>query len=206
MGDLKIFDLSTFKHTHNLKTFVETGTFRGEGVEHARYYFDSVHSIEIDEEMYNETLQKFVEDSCVHLHLGNSYEVLKKILPLLTTNCLFWLDAHFPGADAHKVPYDNEQDMDRRAPLDKELNVIKSRIGQYQDVIIVDDLWLYDDKDRFEWGTFDEHSARCNFNISREQLMKNKSIDFVFNVFSESHDIRKQKQHQGYLILTPKET
>jgi len=204
MGDLKIYDLGEYRCKYNLDTFVETGTFRGEGVEYAsKFGFDNIHSVEAVESLASDAEKMFTDKSNIKIHHGESFEVLEKILPQIESNILFWLDAHFPGADAHLVPYDNETDPDKRAPLERELKLIKERVKTNNDVLIIDDLWLYEDGP-FEWGSCDAHFKKCGFNVTRAQLVE-KDSSFIYEMFEKTHNIEKSYKHQGYLIMTPKD-
>lgn len=204
MGDLKIFELQNFKHNFDLTAFVETGTFRGEGTLHASHYFDQVYTIEIDEEMYNNTKNNLKHKSNIHFLLGNSADVIEELSNKINANTLFWLDAHFPGADAHKVPYNHEKDPHKRIPLENELKSIhKNRVGKYNDVLIIDDLWLYEDGP-FQSGDLDAHMKKCGHNTTREKLMQGRTMDWFYDLYSPTHNIMKDYRHQGYLIVTPK--
>lgn len=204
MGDIKIFELQNFKYEHDLSTFVETGTFRGEGVEFALDYFEDVHSIEIDKVFADGVIKMFANEPRASIYNGASVDILSNILPRIDTNILFWLDAHFPGADSRKVAYDNEPNMDLRAPLSLELETIFNLRPAHKDVIIVDDLWLYEDGP-FEWGSFNEHSQKCGMNLTREELIKNKNLNSFYKLYEPEFDINKRYEHQGYLIITPKQ-
>jgi len=201
MGDLSIFDLSHIKNTNNINVLVETGTFKGDGTLFAKSVFDTVHSIEIDEELYNDATERFKDEPNINIYLGNSVDILPRVLPAITENVLFWLDAHFPGADCHKKAYDSESDKVKRIPLTEELKLICS-LRSGNDVIIIDDLWLYEDGP-FAWGSWDDHSATCGFNVTREDLMKGETLDESIELLSNTHNIRRQYDHQGYLICTP---
>jgi len=204
MGDLKIYDLGDYRCRYNADIFVETGTFKGEGVEYAsKFGFNEIHSIEIIKELADDVEKKFSNDETINIWNGSTADVLSKILPTLNGNVIFWLDAHFPGADAHLVPYNNEKDPDLRAPLERELELIQKRAKDYNDVLIIDDLWLYEDGP-FEWGTCNDHFKRCGHDTTREELV-GKDSSFIYKLFDETHNFEKKYTHQGYLIITPKQ-
>jgi len=206
MGDLKIFDLSEISKNNNSNLFVETGTFKGDGVRHAQSCnaFDEIHSIEILESLANEAKNNFQFDKQVTIHNGDSVSVLKELLPTLKGNTIFWLDAHFPGADLHERGYNDEEDEVKRIPLEHEIKLISKRCGKYKDVIIIDDAWLYIDAD-FAWGSFDDHMSRHGFNVTREEVGAGNGADFIYECFEDTHDIMVYNNHQGYFFLTPKE-
>lgn len=81
--------------------FIESGTTLGAGVTKALDAgFPEVYSIELSPQYYLKCLGKFQFDPRVHLYLGNSAEVLKKILPSIDQRATFWLDGHFCGGDS----------------------------------------------------------------------------------------------------------
>ena len=202
MGDLRIFDLLELKIKYNLEYFVETGTLYGDGVDYAKEYFSEIHSIEIDKELAEKAQKKYEQQKGINIHNTSSEQGLKDVCSIINNNTLFWLDAHFPGADSHKVPYDNEKDINIRLPLETELNVISQHAKKYNDLIIIDDLWLFEDGP-FEWGSFDEHAKRCNMNVTRKQLI-NKTSDFIYPLFEKNYEFEKKYNHQGYLLIKPK--
>lgn len=203
MGDLRIFDVEQIKTKFNLNVFIETGTLHGDTIEWLHPSFEELHSIELDTELYEKAALRFNGNTKVTIHHGNSTDVLEKILPDIKKSALFWLDAHFPGADVHKVSYDNEKNEDIRVPLHCELEEISKRKYTYKDVIIIDDVWLYEDGN-YEWGTFDLHSQKCNLKVTRSQLVSRNS-SFIYETFKDTHKAQKFNNHQGYIVLTPVE-
>jgi hypothetical protein len=102
------------------------------------------------------------------------------------------LDAHFPGADFHFETYDSTKDYDTRLPLKKELETIKINRSNNKDVFIIDDLRVYEDNNYTDG----------NWSLRKE--VGGDGIDFVYELFGQSHNIEKDLRYQGYLILTPK--
>ena len=94
--------------------FIETGTLKGltsglmawsEGVQ--------VHTIEISEKYFALSAEKLADFENVTRHLGDSGEVLPKLLSELDRSAVFWLDAHHSGGDTGMG--------DLMAPIKKEL-------------------------------------------------------------------------------------
>ena len=171
MGDLRIFNLRELKEKFNLKYFVETGTLFGEGVDHAlNHGFDDVYSIEIDKELYDRAITKYAFNAGVNIIHGSSHEKIKDLLSL-DGNCLFWLDAHFPSADCNKKSYTDEKDMEIRAPLQTEIELLSQRKNKYKDVIIADDFWLYNTEHKYESGDIESHMRSIGQNITRKELV-----------------------------------
>ena len=111
---------------YDIDNFVETGTGAAEVVRSVNEIDEDVdiHTIEIIEEIYDKNKIKFSYLKNVNWHLGESSEVLPEIIPKLKGNTLFWLDAHFPGADFGLASYGDEKDIDKRLPLKTELETI----------------------------------------------------------------------------------
>lgn len=208
MGDIRSFNLKQLRERCNLDVFIETGTLYGDGVQFAvEQGFKQVYSIEIMPNLVQRARQRFATVPQVQILEGNSSQVLREMLLQGQVeglpNALFWLDAHFPGGDSNEKKYEDEKDVNVRAPLETEIEAIKRLRHQNEDVLIIDDLWLYEDGP-FEWGSFDQHQIRCNRKITRQELMSGKSADFIYNAFSETHRVKKLYHHQGYIVLIPK--
>ena len=204
MGDLRIFNLRELKEKFNLKYFVETGTLFGEGVDHAlNHGFDDVYSIEIDKELYDRAITKYAFNAGVNIIHGSSHEKIKELFSL-DGNCLFWLDAHFPSADCNKKSYTDEKDMEIRAPLQTEIELLSQRKNKYKDVIIADDFWLYNTEHKYESGDIESHMRSIGQNITREELVGDVNDRFFYDNFSDTHDLQIIANHQGYMIISPK--
>lgn len=178
---------------YNIENFIETGTGAAEVV---RSVYDinknlNIHTIEIVEKIYNQN-----KKSCSHLkninwHLGQSSEILPQILPNLIGNTLFWLDAHFPGADFGMASYGDELDLDRRLPLQSELNLIVKNRDVSNDVFVIDDLRIYED------GPFESGSWKDRKKYGAD------GIGFVDQLFGDTHYVVKSYNKQGFIILFP---
>ena len=108
MGELSIFNLSEFTDKYNCKTYVETGTGIGDCLQHAlKYNFKQYHSIDLDGDLIENAKKKFSQENVNLIH-NYSTEALKELCPVLPKeeSVLFFLDAHFPGADFHKMSYE----------------------------------------------------------------------------------------------------
>lgn len=205
MGDIRIFDIEQIKNKFKLDVFFETGTFRGDTVDFYKNIFKKVFSVEIDQELADNAVERFKNCSNVEIYKGSSIAALEYLLPKITKtneNILFWLDAHFPGADAHKCDYDSEKNQDLRLPLEKELEIILKLRPNYKDVIIIDDMWLYEDGN-YEWGSFNNHMKSIGSNVTKEKLGV-KNSDFIYNLIKDKFLYIKEYKHQGYLIIYPK--
>lgn len=194
MGKINRFNLTRIAENFKTPVFFETGTFRGDGVDYAlRSSFSHIISIEIVPEIAAEAKRRFDNNPVVRIIEGESSEVMEAELASVKHNCIFWLDAHFPGADAGMTAYDAGLDEAVRLPLAKESSIISRLRSGYHDVIIMDDLRIYED------GPYQ------NGNVPTDALPRTgRNIDFVYTYFGKTHNIHKLYQEEGYLLLLPK--
>jgi hypothetical protein len=196
MGELFIHDLDPYLNKFKCVSFVETGTGKGTGTQYAlQYPFKSLYSIEYISDLYTECKEKFT-DSRLTLLNTDSLTGLENILKELGEDpCLFWLDAHFPGADFHFNSYDHLSDEPKlHKPLKYEVELIASKRPNSKDVFIIDDLQIYED------GPFEL------LNQEFKDKYGDLGIEFIQEAFGKTHDFTRDYRHQGFLILTPKET
>lgn len=86
-----------FDHTY--QTVVETGTCLGYSTERLKNRFNQVHTIELNNVLYQWAVEKFKNDPHVVCHLGDSKEILTQLIPKLEGKVIFFLDAHWSGDD-----------------------------------------------------------------------------------------------------------
>lgn len=182
----------------SIENFVETGTGLGTSIEYilnTKHQNINIYSIEILEDLYLKAKEKFVDKQNVCLLQGKSDIELKTIIDKLGPNpTMFWLDAHFPGADFHinGATYGSESDENIRIPLEQELNtIVSSGRDIIYDVIVIDDLRIYED------GPF------ANGNWNERKLFGGDGIDFIVDNFAKTHYITRSYVDEGYLILFP---
>lgn len=76
---------------------VETGTYLGDFIAHMLRSVQTIYSIEISASLYEKARMRFHASSKVHLILGDTREMLPRILEQVDKPCLFWVDAHRSG-------------------------------------------------------------------------------------------------------------
>lgn len=133
-------------------------------------------------------------DPRIQLFAGRSVDIMRQVLPQVPGNIIFWLDAHFPGAHHQIQKYDSESDLDVRLPLEKELALIKQLRPGKRDVILIDDLRIYE-KGNYEEGNLSD--------LGLESLGKFDSR-FLYSTFEETHHAHRILKNTGYLMLLPK--
>lgn len=174
MGQLNLDYLNAYsKHTN---VFVETGTYQGDSVQTAvEFGFKELHSIELSNELYQACQLRFKNNPLVHLHNGDSPNVLKSLMSRITTRCTFWLDAHYsyslntPGSTCYGPN-----------PMLHELDAISTSLIK-DHVIFIDDCRLFGSK---SWNYLSKESVleklfQINPNYQLEYLSGRQSFGFV---------------------------
>jgi len=195
MGHIDRFNIQSYIDDYNTSVFVETGTGIGHSLQHAvQFPFEEIYTIEIIESLYDKCKEQFKEHTNCTFINNNSKDALIEITSKVDSkkNICFWLDAHFPGADFGLVQYGTTEDADTRIPLESEMRAIVANRDTKNDVFVIDDLRIYEDGP-FEGGIWSQ----------RKQLGA-EGIDFIYELFNETHDISKDYRDQGYIILIPK--
>lgn len=89
--------VATIVRDHRVRTFIETGTAKGEASRWGASLFEKVITVEALPNTYEATRAASEGYPNIEFHLGDSGEFLRKLAPTLTEPCLFWLDAHAGG-------------------------------------------------------------------------------------------------------------
>lgn len=137
-------NVDNFKRFKN-ELFIETGSFYGEGIQQAiDAGFENIISIELSPKYFSICVNRFNFNPQVKIVFGDSYKVLKEILPQINKRITFWLDGHHSCEDTALGDF--------WAPLLQELDAIKSHHIKNH-TILIDDMrcWNeYDSKHGFE--------------------------------------------------------
>lgn len=138
MGYLNKFNLSSY----GCNVYAETGTGLCVSLSKAARVFREVYSVDMDEDMVTNARLRFPD---ANIDKGLSADCLVKWLSSgqikAEDKVLFFLDAHFPGADFKGRPYDVA--APNAVPLEEELRIIKKYRPNGQDYIICDDARIY---------------------------------------------------------------
>jgi hypothetical protein len=194
MGSLSKFELNEYINKYNSEFFIETGTYKGDGLSYAKMFnFSKLFSIEILKELQDSNILKFKNDDRITLINNNSIDGLSDIF---TKNkigsTIFWLDAHLPKFYSNEYDDDYIKNKDILIPLELELEIIKNSKNIESDVFIIDDLRIYE---------------RGNF-VNGEWLDVIKSgfegISFIDRILSDTHTISKLYTDEGYILCIPK--
>ena len=193
MGSLAGFDtkcrsLKDIKTQFNQTTFVETGCFHGNSLDYAvsTIKYEKAYSCDVNLNLVNHCKQKFNDKDVSIYHLDSS-DFLKEIMPLLPTqSVLFFLDAHLCGWYSDG-PMTTDFPHDVNFPLEKELDIIFSQRPDSDDIIVCDDLRIYED------GPFEGGGWSDRLNVSSAL-----STDFLYKYGKK---VSKFYADEGYILL-----
>jgi hypothetical protein len=138
----------------NVKIFFETGTFHGLSSKIVSKYFDSVITVENNEEFYQISLNNLKEVNNCTVYLGNSPEIMKQHLKKDDSSVFFFLDAHW---------YDYW-------PILDELEIIREK--NIKPVIAIHDFYVPDENGNAKFG-FDSYlNQALNLDYIKPSLEK----------------------------------
>jgi len=181
----------------SIGNFVETGTGDGSSMDKVILTggIENFYGIECDKELYDELVSKYETIDQMHLYNDYSENCMEEVLSALDASpTMFWLDAHFPGSDYKGQSYGAERNLSLRLPMEKELQIMKEKRDLSKDVIIMDDLRIYVDRE-FGAGNWPERS-----------LYGADDYDFVEDLIGDTHIIIEHLGDQGYLLAFPIDT
>jgi Flp pilus assembly protein TadD len=199
MGILADFDLAQIREKFGCRFLIETGTGRGGGVDYARRFgFERVFSIEIAPELAAGATKRFADDPSVSIINTDSETGLRQSLANVPrdTPVVYWLDAHFPGADYGLAKYDTETNIDRRLPLQREMELIASLRPIAGDVFLIDDLRIYEEGP-YEMGNITH--------LGPGVLPEQRNIRFIETMLAATHTIQRLYKKSGYIVALPKQ-
>jgi hypothetical protein len=197
MGTLTRFDISGSR----CPVFIETGTGNGTSLCHVvdSADFSRAFSIEVHELTAMRAKARFEGDRKVEVIHARSTDGLREVFSRIPAgqDALIFLDAHFPGeVDPDFAGYENMTPGSESLPLAEELKLIAELRPDTKDIIVVDDLNLFEQGD-YENGNIESGYA----NISTDD----RNLDFVAGLFP-GHIIERDRRDEGYLIIRPRDS
>jgi len=195
MGSLSLIPIGAIRKTFNLTAMVETGSEGGFGIGIGlRAGYEKIISCDIIEERYEQASKLFENDNRVKVFFGDSRIVLPEMLKEVEEdNILFWLDAHLPNYSPLKG--DRKFTMGEILPLRDEFDIILKNRDCSSDVIIIDDLCLYD-------RLYREKGFDLEFFMELEE-QRSIPINKIVSLFPD-HNWEIINKAEKYLVLTPK--
>jgi len=180
-----------------ISNFVESGTGDGSSMDKVLLaeVVDNSYGVELDDELYANLEEKYKGLDYVHLYKGYTEDCFDKVISQLDGSpTLWWLDAHFPGADYGDAGYGAEEDINKRLPMEKELQIMVQNRDLSNDIIFMDDLRIYVDRP-FVAGPW-----------SQRKLYGADGYDFVEQLIGDTHILIEHHGDQGYLLAFPVDT
>ena len=113
---------------YGVKSFIETGTYMGSAAQWAAQLFEQVHTVELNQQFYDQARTILGSAKNLKQHLGNSGEILSSLQAPLAQPSVIWLDAHSGGGNF------SDEDM---CPLMDELEAVNSSTSPH--FIFIDD-------------------------------------------------------------------
>lgn len=197
MGHVRRFAVEELADSYGITTFVETGTGRGDGLAAVLDSFDDLLSCEMHSDVWKFVEQRFALMPHVRLFHCQSDVFMADVCRILPQRAplMFWLDAHFPGADYGYAAFTAEANGDIRLPLQWELQAIVRYRPHHRDVILIDDARIWLD------GPFAHGNVPADF---RAVCPAARNIDFITRAFEKTHHIDVLYEHEGYIRMLPK--
>ncbi|HEY8241206.1 MAG TPA: hypothetical protein VIH35_07165 [Kiritimatiellia bacterium] len=109
---------------------IETGTYLGDMVGAMRRRFREIHSIELSDELARKAAGRFEGEPHIHIHQGDSGQVLPSILAGVREPCVLWLDGHFSGGITARAS--------EETPIQRELKTVLAHPVKGH-VVLIDD-------------------------------------------------------------------
>lgn len=132
--------------SHLNPAFVETGTYLGEGVRAAlEAGFEQIWTVDLESDNKWEVEQPLPQSPNIVFAVGDSALFLADLVPTLDVPTTFWLDAHPTG-------YFNLLQPD--LPLINELIALSFSQRSSDDIILIDDLRLFNPEDQMRLTAF----------------------------------------------------
>jgi len=111
---IKQMVIKEYARRFNINTLIETGTYLGDMINSVKDIFKEIYSIELDSDLFRVAQRRFRKYPHIHIIYGDSSKMLSEVLKLISTRCLFWLDAHYSGGFTAKGKKDTliEEELD----------------------------------------------------------------------------------------------
>jgi hypothetical protein len=190
MGTISRFNLKKIREDFNLHSFVETGSWYGDGINWALAAGFQVFSCEINHRIFQIVKDRFEGRYGCTIINASSEDFLPHIPDV---PALYFLDAHYPHLYLNKEEIEDPNYPDFSDsisfPMIKELEIISKKRNFQRSIIIIDDWRIYDKTLEYENGSIGD-------NIAVE------GMDEFLNKFD--HHRLVFTSDEGYMIMIPK--
>ncbi len=171
IGSLCSKRLKTFFKLDECKLFLETGTYKGDGVQWGLdNNFSRIYSVELDKKLYEYSNNRFLNNNNVKISCCDTLHFLKTVIPTIKVSSLIYLDAHISGGDSshnpnHPVPLKQESEIILNMFFDiTKLIVVIDDVRLWKNQLINDLISLYKNK-KMEASYIDDSIVFCNKNF-----------------------------------------
>lgn len=185
--------INKIREQFDIKTFVETGTFRGVNAEIHAQTFDRIITCELVDEYYEIAKKRLDKYSWVQVEHNTSPNVLKQISHMFNWHphsVFVYLDAHF---------YDPKLKPEDRWVVLKELEALRiGKINRDEFIIAIHDF------DNGELGHLTYDGQPLNFDLLKDELYKLNSEFYFYTNTKEQCDIvteEKMKEYYPYVEI-----
>ena len=166
-------ELQLFKeYKQNCKTFVETGSYAGDGIQKALDAgYENIISIELSQPHVEECLMRFDGQENIEIVEGDSADILFPTIENINERILFWLDGHYSCASTAKGKY--------WSPIMQELDAISKHTIKNH-VIMIDDMrcWRCDNPEfKFDYRMIEDKISEINSEYQFQYFREKETWD-----------------------------
>lgn len=136
----KVSRIKSISKKNNCETLIETGTFYGQTIQKCNGFFGKIISVELHPYLFECNRIVFSSNSNIKIYHGDSSTFLSKMIDDAEGKIVYWLDGHYSG--------NGTACGENASPILNELRIIKGK-GRKSDVILIDDIRLFVDKDGY---------------------------------------------------------
>lgn len=136
----KAYKLDLIKNNilaRNYDVFIETGTYLGDTTWYFKNIFNKIYTIEIEKDLYLAAVKRFKRYKNIKVINGDSGQEIRKIIGIIESPSVFWLDAHASGGVTTF--------RDAFTPIKAEIGAILGD-KRYSHMIFIDDVGSFNGK------------------------------------------------------------
>lgn len=162
-------------------TLIETGTCTAETTINVAPYFSDVRTIEISPNYFQQAKINIANSGYTHIkqYLGDSIDVLPKLLESIDAPAVFWLDGHWMGGGP-----DSQGKKD--CPLLEECKSIDNIYKPDEAILLIDDHRLFGTYKKEDWNDVTEDNILAcfeNFEVTTHYVIGEYPDDiWVLNI------------------------
>ncbi len=128
-----------------MDTFIESGTYLGHTSAKAALCFDTVYTVELNDDFYHRAVNYLKKYSNIRIYHGDTVNIFQQLIPELVkknSRTVFWLDGHFMSCMSNAENNEEIVLSGEYTPILHELNIIKKNNLQ-EIIVLIDDIRLF---------------------------------------------------------------